>query len=57
MNSGEKDREIPHVDAVFLLEMNRQLFNPERPVDERRPGPVMLAIHDAQDLFLEPALH
>lgn len=56
MNSSEKDWKVSHIDAIFLLEVNLQLFDRERAVHEGRPGPMMLAIHDTQDLLLKPAL-
>lgn len=48
---GQEYREIPHVHGVFLLKVNFELVFREGTIGELRPGPVMLAIHETEDLL------
>src|SRR5690242_8920090 len=56
VDSSQKHGKISYVDAVFLLKMPFQLVDRDRSIGERRPSPMVFAIHDAQDFFLKAAI-
>src|SRR5205085_2418281 len=53
MNACKEYRKIPHVDAIFLLEVVRELIDRDGSVGEGWPSPMMFAVHDTQEFFLE----
>lgn len=51
VDASQEHGEVSYVHSVFLLKMNFELVFREGAVGELRPDPVMLAIHETEDLL------
>jgi len=56
MNPRQEDREISDIDGIFLLEMYAKLGFAYCTVGKGGPCPMVLAVHDAKNFFLETIL-
>ena len=53
VDAGQEYREVPHVDGVFLPEMDFKLGLGDVGALEMRPGPVVFSIHHRHHFFAE----
>src|SRR5215831_6163733 len=56
MNPRQEDRKVSNIDCMLLLKMDEELGLARRALSKSRPCPMVLAIHDAKNLFLEAIL-
>src|SRR5262245_11539968 len=56
VDTTQKDREVPHVHVELLLEVQQELLSGGAAIVEVRPGPVVLPVHDRQEILLEQLL-
>src|SRR5436309_2019195 len=53
MNTAQEHREVAHIDVEFLLEVQQELRPGGVTIVDVRPGPVVLPVHDGEEILLE----